>query len=105
MSIMKKFYSLIAIILISISVEANEALWLRYARISPDGNKIAFVYKGDIYSANKDGSNARRLTVHDAYDAEAEDDREANKTCNLFLWQDFFSMPSSTAFLVLILFA
>ena len=59
MSIMKKFYSLIAIILISISVEANEALWLRYARISPDGKMIAYGGIADddweIFIANIEG--------------------------------------------------
>ena len=48
---------------------ADEALWLRYARISPDGEKIAFSYKGDIYHVSSDGGEAVQLTVHEAYDA------------------------------------
>lgn len=50
-------------------VEAKEALWLRYANISPDGQKIAFSYQGDIWTVNSDGSSSKRLTVHGAYDA------------------------------------
>lgn len=48
---------------------ADEALWLRYASISPDGKQIAFSYKGDIYKVSSSGGEAKQLTVHEAYDA------------------------------------
>lgn len=38
-------------------------LWLRDVRISPDGSKIAFTYKGDIYTVPTAGGQARLLTA------------------------------------------
>jgi tricorn protease len=43
--------------------------WVRTPAISPDGTKIAFSYQGDIWTANADGSEARRMTVHEAYES------------------------------------
>ncbi|QNL20507.1 PD40 domain-containing protein [Hyphobacterium sp. CCMP332] len=60
--------SLITLLLFSYSF-ADEALWLRYASISPDGKQIAFSYKGDIYKVSSSGGEAKQLTVHEAYDA------------------------------------
>ena len=37
-------------------------LWMRYNSISPDGSRIAFAYKGDIYVVSSDGGTAKRLT-------------------------------------------
>ncbi|WP_299551383.1 S41 family peptidase [Seonamhaeicola sp.] len=36
--------------------------------ISPDGQTIAFNFQGDIWTSDINGNNARRLTVHEAYD-------------------------------------
>jgi len=44
-------------------------LWLRDVRISPDGDFIAFTYKGDIWSVPVSGGEARQLTVRDTYEA------------------------------------
>jgi len=46
----------------------NEALWLRYPAISPDGKTIAFGYKGDIYKVDAGGGVAVPLTIHEAQD-------------------------------------
>lgn len=42
--------------------------WLRYPAISPDGEMIAFTYRGDLYSVSSNGGEARQLTFHDAHD-------------------------------------
>jgi tricorn protease len=42
--------------------------WLRYPSISPDGNTIAFCYKGDIYRVPATGGVAVPLTIHEAHD-------------------------------------
>lgn len=42
--------------------------WMRYPSISPDGNTIAFTYKGDIYSVPANGGEATRLTFHTGQD-------------------------------------
>ncbi len=42
--------------------------WARYSAISPDGETIAFTYKGDIYSVPTQGGVASQLTFHTAHD-------------------------------------
>lgn len=42
--------------------------WLRYPAISPDGQTIAFVYKGDIYRVPAAGGSAVPLTTHEAHE-------------------------------------
>ena len=49
-------------------VAQNNALWLRYPSISPDGQNIAFSYKGDIYVVPTKGGAAVPLTIHEAHD-------------------------------------
>lgn len=36
--------------------------------VSPDGQSVAFNYQGDIWTMSINGQNAKRLTVHEAYD-------------------------------------
>ncbi len=43
-------------------------LWMRYSAISPNGQNIAFCYKGDIYKVDANGGRASLLTLHEAYD-------------------------------------
>ncbi len=47
---------------------AEKASWIRYPSISPDGTKIAFTYKGDIYTVPTSGGRATQLTFHEAHD-------------------------------------
>lgn len=47
---------------------ADAPLWLRDARISPDGSKIAFTYKGDIYTVPTSGGIATRITSQPTYE-------------------------------------
>ena len=53
---------------IASAAHADTPLWIRYASISPDGQQIAFCYKGDIYSVDAQGGDAVRLTSVSAYD-------------------------------------
>jgi len=46
----------------------DEALWLRYPSISPDGKTVAFSYRGDLWSVSSDGGRATQLTVHAAHE-------------------------------------
>ena len=46
-----------------------EPLWMRYCAISPDGSKIAFAYKGDVYVVNSDGGMAQRLTTEEGFES------------------------------------
>ena len=47
----------------------SSPLWLRFCSIAPDGQTIAFSYKGDIFSVPVNGGTAKQLTTNPAYDA------------------------------------
>ncbi len=57
-----------AFMAISASAGAATPLWLRDVKISPDGSKIAFTYKGDIFTVPTVGGTATRLTTDQAYE-------------------------------------
>lgn len=48
--------------------QSNDAEWIRYASISPNGERIAFSYMGDIYTVASSGGIARPITTNAAYD-------------------------------------
>ena len=64
----KKILSLVLVLAVNLMIGQVEASWLRYPAISPDGNTIAFGYKGDIYLVNAKGGTASPLTIHEAHD-------------------------------------
>ena len=64
---MKRIFLLLAV-LTAVSASAENASWLRYPSISPDGKNVAFSYKGDIYLVDSEGGEARQLTSNPAYD-------------------------------------
>lgn len=53
--------------------------WVRYPSISPDGNSIAFTYKGDLYRVASTGGEARQLTFHTAHDYKAVWSRDGSQ--------------------------
>ena len=54
----------------TVSLQAqSEAPVLRYPSLSPDASQVAFSWQGDIWIAPVSGGAARRMTVHQAYDA------------------------------------
>ncbi len=42
--------------------------WIRYQSISPNGDNIAFTYKGNLYRVPSTGGEAQQLTFHEAHD-------------------------------------
>ncbi len=44
---------------------------MRYPAISPNGQTIAFTYKGNIYTVSVNGGEARQVTFHKAHDYKA----------------------------------
>jgi tricorn protease len=42
--------------------------WMRNPSISPDGKRIVFTYKGDLYLISSQGGLATALTFHEAHD-------------------------------------
>ena len=53
----------------AISASAVTPLWLRDVKISPDGNRIAFCYKGDIFTVPASGGTATRLTTQPSFES------------------------------------
>jgi len=70
---MKNYFLLLGLyLLFFFSLQAQDnPKWMRYPSISPDGNTIAFTYKGDIYRVSKEGGVAQQLTFHKAHDFKA----------------------------------
>ena len=60
---MKKLITSLALVLSALSSYAITPLWMRDARISPDGSEIVFCYKGDIYKVPAQGGTAVQLTT------------------------------------------
>ena len=64
----KKFLAVAALALSLNAYAANDAAWMRYCTISPDGSEIAFSYKGDIYTVPVNGGRATQITTNPAHD-------------------------------------
>ena len=65
-----KMLAAVAATLLGISASAQtNPLWMRFSAISPDGQTIAFSYKGDLFTVSSQGGVAHQLTTNAAYDA------------------------------------
>ena len=65
---MKKKTLAVAALMLSLhAYAADDAAWMRYCTISPDGTQIAFSYKGDIYTVPTNGGGASQITTHPAH--------------------------------------
>ncbi len=53
----------------ALGASAQAPLWMRDVKISPDGTRIAFAYKGDIWTVPVSGGKASRLTSLPSYEA------------------------------------
>ncbi len=58
----------LALFVAPMTMSAMTPLWLRDIKISPDGQQIAFTYKGDIWKVPTTGGQATRLTTIDSYE-------------------------------------
>ncbi|MCK4677101.1 MAG: PD40 domain-containing protein [Bacteroidales bacterium] len=65
---MKTIFSIITLFLALEVLSQGPTLWIRYPVISPDGETIAFSYKGDLYTVPVRGGEAKILTIHEAHD-------------------------------------
>ena len=62
-------YLLTLLLTATATLAPAQKAWFRQNAISPDGQTIAFAYKGDIFTVPTAGGEAKRLTSHKAYDA------------------------------------
>lgn len=66
---MKTILSASVLLAATLCASASDApLWLRDAKISPDGSHIAFTYKGDIFTVPTAGGEALRITSQPSYE-------------------------------------
>ncbi|AFL85695.1 periplasmic protease [Belliella baltica DSM 15883] len=68
MKFIKIYLSLLLSGIVGFSSAQDAPNWLRYSAISPDASKIAFTYKGDLYTVPTAGGKATQLTFHEAHD-------------------------------------
>ncbi|WP_305982614.1 S41 family peptidase [Roseivirga thermotolerans] len=65
---MKKLFTLLfSLTLLALNAQETPK-WIRYQSISPNGQQIAFTYKGDLYVVPVGGGEARQITFHEAHD-------------------------------------
>ena len=69
MKILRKFFLVAGALLAIGAMAQTNPLWMRFCAISPDGQTIAFSYKGDIFTVPTQGGTAHQVTSNDAYDA------------------------------------
>jgi len=95
---MKKTVIVIVFLLYAASLHATTPLWLRDARISPDGSTIAFCYKGDIWTVSSGGGTAVRLTTLPSFESTpiwSPDGKEIAFASDRFGNNDIFVMSAS----------
>ena len=85
-------------LLVGIGAGASTPLWLRDVKISPDGQTIAFCYKGDIYTVPASGGGATRLTTLASYEQTpvwSPDGKSIAFSSDRYGNFDIFVMPSA----------
>ncbi len=69
MNITRKLTLVVALWMTIGAAAQTNPLWMRFCAISPDGQTIAFSYKGDLFTVSTQGGTAHQLTSNAAYDA------------------------------------
>ncbi len=69
MNITRKLTLMVAVMMTIGAAAQTNPLWMRFCAISPDGQTIAFSYKGDLFTVSTQGGTAHQLTSNAAYDA------------------------------------
>jgi len=92
------FSALISFLFFSIGEISAQQAMVRYPALNSDGSQIAFSYQGDIWTVASNGGEARRLTVHQAYESEPQwspDDKKIAFSSNRFGGSDIFVMSKA----------
>ena len=94
---MKKLSLLFIMLTVAFSAAAAP-LWMRYPAISPNGEKIAFTYKGSIYVVSSKGGEAVRLTsseMHSTMPVWSPDSRTIAFAADRYGNFDVFTVPAT----------
>jgi Tol biopolymer transport system component len=90
-------FFLLCFFTISVVAEDN-GLFVRYPDLNSDGSKLVFNFQGDIWLANSDGTDPRRMTIHESYDYVplwSSDDKSIAFSSNRFGNNDIFLLPAA----------
>ena len=93
---MKKSTLLIILALIYINTSSAQNPLINFPSLNYNGTKIAFNYQGDIWTADINGNNIKRLTVHEGYDTKplwSEDGKIIAFQSNRYGNNDIFTIP------------
>ncbi len=83
----------ICLILMSNASAQVDGIMARNPSVSPDGSMISFSYQGDIWTSSLDGTNSKRLTIHEGYETTPKWNNDGSKiafTGNRFGNNDIF---------------
>jgi tricorn protease len=69
---MKEFLTALCCLFLATTFAQTDQNFLRHPSLSPDGTRMAFSYQGDIWTANANGGEARRLTIHESYESDPQ---------------------------------
>ena len=76
----------------------SENLWIRYPAISPDGQSVAFSFRGDIWVADSKTGAARMVTSHRGYERSPVWSPDGNQIAFMADWHgngDVFLVPAA----------
>jgi Tol biopolymer transport system component/C-terminal processing protease CtpA/Prc len=81
---MKKiFFTHLTLLFCFSLIAQNSDLLLRHPALNTDGSKIAFSWQGDIWTASARGGEAKRLTIHEAYEGSPQWSPDGQSICFL----------------------
>ncbi len=84
--------------MLSFNLLADDTPFVRFPAPSPDGSKIAFSFQGDIWTVSLDSGDAKRLTIHQAYESYPKwslDGKKIAFSSNRFGNNDIFTIPAT----------
>jgi C-terminal processing protease CtpA/Prc/Tol biopolymer transport system component len=91
---MRDFYFILLLFLGTTCLQAQDNHpFLRFPAVNSNGTQIAFSFQGDIWVANANGGDARRLTIHEAYESRPQwslDDAHLSFQSNRYGNDDIF---------------